>query len=334
MTEERACLARVPNRNMDIEETGAMLHKWEFEDHVKFLRFHMEKCIGCDLCRIICPTSCIDLGPVPEIANGTLQGVPPILINHETCAYCGLCSAICPTQAFEFYTEPADFITNDVLPRFFFSNFVAFVQERMERSFDHPASSYIELPESIKKPTEGKVVLRGDRLALCDPMGCKGCLQICPTGCFWVPKKAKEIATRGKITMDEDFCIHCAACHNACPHRIIEVDRTWVEHEMPGDGQKPWLHAWENRIRLLLGPSISPSKEKPLVVAESAQEKPVEEGPTEVIKEIPPEIKRQLLKNFDRVKASLGQVNTRYWIEFKKLDALRKSLESLFPANK
>jgi 4Fe-4S ferredoxin len=334
MTEEQACLARVPNRTMDVDDTGAMLNTWKFEDKSKLLIFHMEKCVGCDLCRILCPTSCIELGPVPEIANGTLQKVPPILVNHETCAYCGLCAAICPTQAFEFSTDPADFIVNAELPHFFFSDFVKFVQERMKRSFDHPASSYIELPESLKKPTEGKVILRGDRLALCDPMGCKGCLQICPTGCFWVPKKAEDITSRGKITMDEDFCIHCAACHNACPHRIIEVQRTRVEHEMPTDGTKPWQRAWENRINRLIGTSAAPRRETPLVVAESAQEKTVETEHSEQIKEIPAEIKRQLLKNFDRVKASLGQVNMRYWIEFKKLESLRKSLESLFPSAK
>ena len=90
---------------MDVDSSGAMVNKWSFKEHDKYLKFNMEKCIGCDLCRLTCPTSCIELGPVPEIASGELEGVPPILINFEKCAYCGLCYSICPTSAFEFYTE-------------------------------------------------------------------------------------------------------------------------------------------------------------------------------------------------------------------------------------
>jgi 4Fe-4S ferredoxin len=334
-TDSHACPARLPVRTMDVDEAGAMVHKWEFSDHAKTLTFRMERCIGCDLCRILCPTSCIEIGPVPEIASGKLEGVPPILVNHETCAYCGLCAAICPTGAFGFSTVPADFITADELPRFYFKPLVDHVQQRMKRSFDHPASSKIVVPASVKKPSEGKVSLHGDLLGKCDPLGCKGCLQICPTGCFWVPRKAEDIATRGKITMDEDLCIHCGACHNACPHRIIEVTRTKVEHHLPVDGGRPWLAAWRNRIQLLLE---SPKAGKPrarLHVAETgAKQEQLAPAPEAAIKEIPWEIKEQLRRDFEAVKESLAQVNTRFWIEFKKIEPLRKALGKLLPAKK
>lgn len=320
---------------MDVDDTGAMIHKWDFSDHTKILKFRMEKCIGCDLCRILCPTSCIELGPVPEIASGKLQGVPPILVNHETCAYCGLCATICPTGAFEFATTPAGFITAEELPRFYFKPMVDYVQQRMKRSFDHPASSEVKLPASVKKPSEGKVLLRGDLLGKCDPMGCKGCLQICPTGCFWVPKKAEDIASRGKITMDDDLCIHCGACHNACPHRIIEVTRTKVEHRLPAGVNKPWLAAWRNRIQLLLGPPAA-GKPRPRLhaVEAGAGQQPPAPAPEAAVAEIPREIKEQLARDFEAVKASLAQVNTRFWIEFKKLEPLRKALGKLLPAKK
>ncbi len=331
-TESNACPARLPVRTMDVDDAGAMVHKWEFSDHVKVLKFRMDKCIGCDLCRILCPTSCIELGPVPEIASGKLQGVPPILINHETCAYCGLCASICPTGAFEFSTMPADFITNEELPRFYFKPFVDYVQQHMKRSFDHPASSEVKPPASIKAPSEGKVSLRGDLLGKCDPMGCKGCLQICPTGCFWVPKKAEEIASRGKITMDDDLCIHCGACRNACPHRIIEVTRTKVEYQLPAEGKKPWHAAWRNRIGLLLEPAGLVKARPKLQVAEAARGAPPARAPEANLVEIPKEIKEQLLRDYEAVKESLAQVNTRYWIEFAKLEPLRKAIGKILPA--
>ncbi|MEX2683864.1 MAG: 4Fe-4S binding protein [Candidatus Sigynarchaeota archaeon] len=331
-----ACTARLPARTIDIDDAGAMVHKWEFGDpaRTKTLRFHMDKCIGCDLCRILCPTSCIELGPVPEIASGKLQGVPPILVNHETCAYCGLCSVICPVGAFEFSTSPTDFIASEELPRFYFKPFVEHVQKRMKRSFDHPASSEIKPPASVKKPSEGKVLLRGELLGKCDPMGCKGCFQICPVGCFWIPKKAEDIAARGKITMDDDLCIHCGACRNACPHRIIEVTRTRVEHELPAGGKKPWYTAWEKRIGLLLEPT-GPAKARPkLRVAEAAARKTLPAPIEARLVEIPKEIKEQLLRDYEAVKESLAQVNTRYWIEFAKIEPLRKAMSKILPAKK
>ncbi|MBN2150555.1 MAG: 4Fe-4S binding protein [Candidatus Lokiarchaeota archaeon] len=331
-----ACPARLPARSMDVDDAGAMVHKWEFGDpaKAKTLRFRMDKCIGCDLCRIVCPTSCIELGPVPEIASGKLEGVPPILVNHETCAYCGLCAAVCPTGAFEFSTAPADFITIEELPRFHFKPFVEHVQRHMKRSFDHPASSEVKAPPSLKKPSEGKVLLRGDLLGKCDPMGCKGCLQICPTGCFWVPKKAEDIAALGKITVDDDLCIHCGACRNACPHRIIEVTRTRVEHELPGGGKMPWHAAWEKRIGLLLEHAGQVKLRPKLQVAETAQEQPPAAAPAVRLIEIPREVKEQLLRDYEAVKESLAQVNTRYWIEFTKIEPLRKAISKILPSKK
>jgi ferredoxin len=240
-----------------------------------------------------------------------------------------------PDGGVRVFHDPCRFHHNEELPRFYFKPLVDYVQQRMKRSFDHPASSEIKLPASVKKPSEGKVLLRGDLLAKCDPMGCKGCLQICPTGCYWVPRKAEDIAARGKITMDDDLCIHCGACHNACPHRIIEVTRTKVNHHMPADANRPWLAGWRNRIQLLLEPPEA-GKPRPrlhAVEAGAGQQPPVP-APEAAIAEIPREIKEQLARDFEAVKGSLAQVNTRFWIEFKKLEPLRKALGKLLPAKK
>jgi 4Fe-4S ferredoxin len=316
---------------MDIEGTGTIVHEWEFGDHRKVLKFHMENCIGCDLCRLICPTSCIELGPVAGIATGQLEGVPPILVDHEKCAYCGLCNAICPVHAFEFSTEPADYFSPEDLPRFFFAPFVDFVREGMHRSFDEPASSYLALPEGLTKPSEGKVVLRHEFLDKCDPMGCKGCLNICPTNCFWVPKKAQDILDRGKITFDEDFCIHCGACHNACPQRIIEVTRTSVEREYaPGVENQFWVKGWEANIKKLLDPSLFHDHKKAIVVAGTGEpQKPVEAEEL-TVEQVSPEILERLQHDNEIVQQFLTQTSVRYVIEFKKLDLLKKYLDKAF----
>ncbi len=298
------------------------------------LVLHAERCIGCDLCRVVCPTSCIELGPVPEIASGKLEGVPAILVNHEKCAYCGLCSVICPTGAFDFTTEPGDFIEPGSLPRFHFKPFVDAVhQGGMVRSLDEPASRVVRLPQATVKPSEGQVILRHDLLDRCDPMGCKGCLNICPTDCFWVPKKASEIQERGKITMDEDLCIHCGACKNACPESIIEVRRSAVAHDFP-EPSLPWTRGWALAIQKLNDPGIAEdaARNAPIPI-DTGQEAGDTGGPREEEEpavEIPPEIKARLLDEYNKIKASLAKVNVRYWMEFKKLEPLRKELLKTF----
>ncbi|MHA1679395.1 MAG: 4Fe-4S binding protein [Promethearchaeota archaeon] len=319
----------IPIRTMDIDESNAMVNKWEFEGHQKVLKFHMEKCIGCDLCRLICPTTCITLGPVAEIASGQLEMVPPINIDFDACAYCGLCSAICPTNALEFSTEPADFIENDDLPVFSHKQFIARVQDGMNRSLDRPWSSSFS-QDGLEKPNEGEVLLRHDLIDKCDPMGCKGCLNICPTDCFWVPKRAEDILNRGKITLDEDLCIHCGACKNACPEKIIEVTRSAVDYSIPSvnDG-KFWRQGWQNTISRLFHPELLDTFETPIPILEEEAEK-VAEIIDEAILELPESVRRDLEEKYEKVKDALKKINVRFWIELKKMDKLKASLEKIF----
>ncbi|MBD3188663.1 4Fe-4S dicluster domain-containing protein, partial [Candidatus Bathyarchaeota archaeon] len=304
-----------------------IIHKWEFEQHVKYLKFWMEKCVGCDLCRIACPTRCITLGPVPEIASGQLEMVPPINVDFEACAYCGLCAAICPVSAFEMTTEPTGFISMDDLPVFLYKDFVKKVQEQLERSLEAPASKHVTPPTDIEKPSEGEVVIRNDILDRCDPMGCKGCLNICPTDCFWVPRRAEDIQEFGKITMDDDLCIHCGACKNACPERIIEVHRNQITYHFPETVKdRFWMKAYRNAIKKLLDPAILEHLPEPIPVKESMVED-VSEAMEKVIETLSPERKAELEEKYEKVKDLLSKINVRYWIEMKKLDKLNKMVE-------
>ncbi|MHA1699107.1 MAG: 4Fe-4S binding protein [Promethearchaeota archaeon] len=323
---------------MDISEDGSMVHRWQFQDHEKILIFSMDKCVGCDLCRKICPTSCIELGPVPEIASGELQGVPPILINFEKCAYCGLCASICPMDALEFKTKPDDFIQMPQLPRFFYKDFIKFVKKDFKRDFYEPASSRIRLPENVVKPSTGEVMLRQDTLFKCDPLGCKGCLNICPIDCFWVPRKAQDIQKFGKITMDDELCMHCGACKNACPQKIIEVHRTEIRHDLSHVKDAFWKKGWENNINKLLKPEETiPIHKSPIQIAEEMQEESLgagQKGTSDaietVISKISPEKQKELEQKLEIIKKSLSKVNVRYWIEFKKLEKLRNEMDKSF----
>lgn len=62
-------------------------------------KFSPEKCIVCNQCARVCPTSCISL-------SGTRGGdkklhIDTYDINFEICILCDLCTEVCPTEAIQ-----------------------------------------------------------------------------------------------------------------------------------------------------------------------------------------------------------------------------------------
>lgn len=62
--------------------------------------FEPEKCIVCNQCVRICPTSCIDLvGKASTDPNKKGKVIDTYDINFEICILCDLCTEVCPTEA-------------------------------------------------------------------------------------------------------------------------------------------------------------------------------------------------------------------------------------------
>jgi len=73
--------------------------------------FDGDLCIVCNGCVDVCPTDCLKLVPVSEIAsddwptaNGTAGFSTAMLLDPAHCVRCGLCAARCPTEAVRMET--------------------------------------------------------------------------------------------------------------------------------------------------------------------------------------------------------------------------------------
>ena len=58
----------------------------------------LNKCVGCNTCRIICPKEAIYRGPVGAYTRQKTE-VPPVIFDQDKCSLCGTCDYMCPFSA-------------------------------------------------------------------------------------------------------------------------------------------------------------------------------------------------------------------------------------------
>jgi len=72
---------------------------------------HVEGCIACNQCAVICPVECITIDSRKKTAD----------IDEALCCFCGLCTEVCPTECivhtpeFEYSKYDRDKLTYDYL---------------------------------------------------------------------------------------------------------------------------------------------------------------------------------------------------------------------------
>ncbi|MFX1449211.1 MAG: 4Fe-4S binding protein [Promethearchaeota archaeon] len=190
---------------LDIPDENKQIIKWRTDNSEKILIFDNEKCVGCGICVIICPTVAIELMPVPEIATGNLEA-PYCVFDHEKCIYCGLCAALCPVNAIEFTFNGESVL--DMLDRLKLDKKIEFKEEKC-----FPCK-------------------------LCELLCPRDAIEID----LQVPKKeelviypGEPLKVEGKIHINEQNCIYCMNCVLLCD--AIEVDEVEPTSEYPKPGK-------------------------------------------------------------------------------------------------
>ena len=64
------------------------MHTWLYLKDVVTLRLDREKCVGCNMCAVVCPHGVL----VPD--NGKAR-----IVQRDACMECGACARNCPVEA-------------------------------------------------------------------------------------------------------------------------------------------------------------------------------------------------------------------------------------------
>lgn len=188
----------------------------------------MEKCTLCGACAELCPAFVL----VEKKAKADdLMPFENLLVNREKCDYCGICVPFCPEEAIkvkgEFFGEAPKLTGN-----------IKVDDAKCTRCGWCEAVCPYDAAE-VTKPFEGEIELIPAKLKGCDPVGCHGCFNVCPSKAWIIPKDKK-------IEVVRDFCTYCGACERACHVKAIGVKRTNTRHTPVED--TPWAEDWKKAI--------------------------------------------------------------------------------------
>jgi len=144
------------------------------------------RCIGCEVCQIICPREAIEIIKPVKIEGERIKH-PSIRIDEKKCSFCGMCNAICPVGALTLKINEEKTI---------------------------PVLEKESFPELIRQVEidESKC-----------PIDCDECQKACPFELIQVSRD--EVRGTVSINVDLDHCPGCRLCELKCPEDAIRVKR-------------------------------------------------------------------------------------------------------------
>jgi 4Fe-4S ferredoxin len=200
------------------------------------IKVDMEKCTLCGACAELCPAFIL----VDKKAKADdLMPFENLVVDKTKCDYCGICVPFCPEDAIKVKGDFNEEEIEKAAPGI--TGTIKVDDDKCTRCGWCEAVCPYEAAE-VTKPFEGEIELIAEKLKGCDPVGCHGCFNVCPSKAWIIPKEKK-------IDVVQDFCTYCGACEKACHVRAIGVKRKSAKYTPVAD--TAWAYDWKKAINSL-----------------------------------------------------------------------------------
>ncbi len=275
----------------------------------------MEKCTLCGACAELCPAFVM----VEKKAKADdLMPFDDMLVDKTKCDYCGICVPFCPEDAIKVKGDFDAEEIKKIAPKL--AGSIKVDDSKCTRCGWCEAVCPYDAAE-VTKPFEGKIELIDAKLKGCDPVGCHGCFNVCPSKAWIIPKDKK-------IDVVRDFCTYCGACEKACHVKAIGVKRTAAKHTEIMD--TPWAEDWKKAIICLTTKERDRPDVSHTLHVEKA-EKRIEEALVRPC--INPEFRKSVEERIKKMSSILGNKQVRRaWEKKEPADAvaeIKKSMKKL-----
>jgi 4Fe-4S ferredoxin len=257
------------------------------------IEIDMKKCTLCGLCADLCPAFIL-VEKKPE-AND-LMPFQDLLVEKEKCDYCGLCVPFCPEDAIKVKGDFDIEEIKKIVPKI--TGNIKVDDDKCTRCGWCQAVCPYDAAV-VTKPFEGEISLIDAKLKGCDPVGCHGCFNVCPSKAWVIPPDKK-------IDVVRDFCTYCGACEKACHVKAIGVKRTKAKHT--GLPEKSWAEDWKRAIDCL----TTGERERPDISRTLSVEKEARKKEEPIVKpEIDAGMRELIDKRIERITSVLGTKQVR-----------------------
>lgn len=257
------------------------------------IEIDMKKCTLCGLCADFCPAFIL-VEKKPE-AND-LMPFQDLLVEREKCDYCGLCVPFCPEDAIKVKGDFDMEEIKKIVPKI--TGTIKVDNNKCTRCGWCQAVCPYDAAV-VTKPFEGEISLIDAKLKGCDPVGCHGCFNVCPSKAWVIPRDKK-------IDVVRDFCTYCGACEKACHVKAIGVKRTKAKHT--GLPETSWAQDWKKAIDCL----TTGERDRPDISGTLSVEKEARKKEEPIVKPEIDERMRELVdRRIERITSLLGKKQVR-----------------------
>ncbi|MFX0188149.1 MAG: 4Fe-4S binding protein [Candidatus Hodarchaeota archaeon] len=198
------------------------------------LNLDKDKCVGCGICFRVCPKEAISRGPIGASKRfPTIETIIPEIFDPNVCVMCGVCVYMCPFDAITLKINGNVVSLEDL----------TLVKEQALPKLEYKVKT-LESGRIVKQYMDGEINIADNECT----GGCQTCAEICPSGAITVPSNLdrKGWEKIPNVIVDQEKCVFCGACDNACPIGALKLEITEVKYS--GEYLDPF---WSNIIERL-----------------------------------------------------------------------------------